>query len=127
MRNDDFKYKICGLDRVVEEHGSTFIAVRKIAWGVADDEEVDEKDIKVDIRKYYSTAAGEKMNKGISISESGTHELTKILLEEGYGDTEECIRALKDRSDFKEAANAAYDTTAEDSDDYLDPRELFLN
>ena len=40
-RDGEFKYKVCGLDRVIEEKGSAFIALRKIAWGCGEDEEPD--------------------------------------------------------------------------------------
>ena len=130
MSREEFKYKICGLDRVVEEKGSAFLALRKIAWGVGEDEEVeDEKDIKLDLRKYYSSGSGEKMNKGVSfMTEEGPSELVHILLEEGYGDTARCLEIIKDRANFKEAVTFVYDgPEGTDSEDVLDPRELFLN
>lgn len=126
MRSDEgFKYKLCGLDRIIEEKGSSFIAMREIAWGVGEHEEVDYDKIKIDIRKYFSTAEGEKMNKGISLTRECAGELAHVLLEENFGDTEKCLSILKERDDFKEAANNVYNTDKVPSE-YIDPRELFL-
>ena len=126
-RDGEFKYKVCGLDRVIEEKGSAFIALRKIAWGCGEDEEPDPSQIKLDIRKYYSSGEGEKMNKGVwFLSEEGGRELAHVLLEEGYGDTEHCIRILKERENFKDAATFIYDDDVLDEDNNLDPRKLFL-
>lgn len=122
----DFKYRICGLDRVVDEKGGAFIALRKIAWNVGPDDEVDESKIKLDIRKYYTTAEGEKMNKGVSLlTEDGAHELVHVMIDEGYGDTGKCLTMLKDRPDFKQGVNYAFGLESDDDmDDFFDPRTL---
>lgn len=126
----EFKYKVCDLDKVVDEKGSAFIALRKIAWNTDPDEDIEnisETEIKVDIRKYYTTAdGGEKMNKGVSfLTEEGVNELTHSLLEAGYGDSGKCLSVLKDRSDWKEAITFAYGLESEDDpDEFFDPRKL---
>lgn len=125
----EFKYKVCDLDRVVEERGSVFMALRRIAWGYAQDDEVENPDdIKLDLRKYYATSTGERMNKGVTfISDDGAHELVHVMLEEGYGDSERCIEILKERPNFKEAVQAVYFKDDEDNiDPDADPRKLFL-
>lgn len=122
----DLKYKVCGTDRIIDEKGSAFIALRKIAWGVGQDEEVeDESKIKTDIRKYYNTPDGERMNKGVSfLTEDGPHELVHVMLEEGYGDTSKCMAILKDRSDIKEAITFAYNLEPSEDNEFYDPRDL---
>lgn len=122
----EYKYKICGLDKVVDEKGSAFIALRKIAWGVGQDDEVDDAKVKLDIRKYYTTSDGERMNKGVSLlTDEGGNELTRALLEAGYGDSGECLSVLKDRSDWKQAITFAYGLESEDNaDEFFDPRKL---
>lgn len=125
---EDFSYKLCGINRIIEEKGSTFIAIREIAWGCDPDEEPDPDKIKIDIRKYFSTADGEKMNKGVSmLSRDGAHELAHILLEENFGDTERCISILRERPDFLEAVNNVYsEKKIHDTDGLIDPRKLFF-
>lgn len=125
-RNGEFKYKVCGLDRVVDEKGGAFIALRKIAWNVGPEDEVDESKVKLDLRKYYTTPEGEKMNKGVSfLTEEGPSELVHTLLEEGYGDSGKCLMIIKDRSDYKQAITFAYGLENEDdADDFFDPRKL---
>lgn len=122
----DLKYKICGTDRIIDEKGSAFIALRKIAWGVGQNEEVeDESKIKTDIRKYYNTPDGERMNKGVSfLTEEGPHELVHVMLEEGYGDTSKCMAILKDRSDIKEAITFVYNLEPSEDNEFYDPRDL---
>lgn len=122
----DLQYKICGTDRIIDEKGSAFIALRRIAWGVPQDAEVeDESKIKVDIRKYYNTPDGERMNKGVSfLTEEGPNELAHVLLEEGFGDTGKCIKILKDRDDIKEAITFAYDLEPTEDTKFYDPRDL---
>ena len=104
----EFVYKICGLDKVIDEKGSAFIALRGIAWNCSD-EEPDPSKIKLDIRKYYSSADGEKMSKGVSfLTDEGPHELVYALLEENYGDTKKCIDILRRRLGFKDAIVSIY-------------------
>ena len=80
----DFVYKVDpDFDYTIDEKGNTFIALRKIDWG-------DTGSYKLDLRKYYSTDKGEQMNRGVSfLTEDGPHELTKVLIEKGYGDPSE--------------------------------------
>ena len=60
MDNGNFKYAIDkDFDHTIDEKGNTFIALRKIAWG-------DSENYKLDLRKYYTTEDGERMNKGVS-------------------------------------------------------------
>lgn len=104
-KDEEFKFSIRGLDRIVEETGTTFMALRKIAWKYSDEDEVPEDKIKLDLRKYRVDESGnEIMQKGISFATpEGPSELVNILLEEGYGDTSKCLATLSKRGDFREA------------------------
>ena len=131
MRERNFgelQYKICGLDRIVDEKGSAFIALRKIAWNVGPDDEVDESKVKLDLRKYYTTAEGERMSKGVSfLTDDGPHELVHILTEEGYGNTTQVLGAIKERDDFNEAVASVFGLESKESNgdgEFYDPRDL---
>jgi hypothetical protein len=80
----EFSYSVdSDFDYTIDEKGNTFIALRKIDWG-------NKGDYKLDLRKYYASESGETMQKGVSfLTEDGPNELTKILLETGYGDANE--------------------------------------
>lgn len=130
---DSFQ-KIIGFDHVVQEHGNTYISVRKCTWG-------DNGDPKVDIRKYVTRTDGtEQMMKGCSLSEDGTNELTNVLVEEGYGDTERMLSSMQEREGFlKDLGRAAtgnnkdmlmkifpgenFDDEELDDEEYIDIRE----
>ena len=107
------------LDRIVEEKGNTYISFRKITWGP----EIDEEKEKLDIRKYYTNADGEEVvGKGVSfLTDEGPHELTKILLEEGYGHSDDIAEAIKNRDDYNDIVE---DITNNDnkSEGYFDPK-----
>jgi hypothetical protein len=115
----EFKYDIDQTfgDHVIEERNNTSIIMRKISWGSTGE-------YKLDIRKYLYTEEGERMNKGISITDEGANELTKELIGSGYGDTKEILKTLKSRDDFEESLNKLNDSDEEDSDEYYDPKEL---
>lgn len=113
----EFKYSFRGINRIVEERGNQFIRFAQIAWK-GEDEECEPNEIKYDLRKYTTDSDGnERMLKGVSfLSEEGPHELTHILVEEGFGNTEKIIDILKTRDDFKSAVESSYG-------DNIDPNE----
>lgn len=126
----EFTYSILeGFDHILEEKGNQYTSLRKISWN-------DNGTYKLDIRRYYTTPEGEeKMGKGISfMTDEGPAELINALLQEGYGDTAEVVRNLKDRDDFRSALNSVlnpedefYDKDTKDiKADYYDPKELLL-
>ena len=123
-KDGEFKFSKRGIDRIIEEKKSTFLALRQIAWNVADDEDVEPDKIKLDLRKYRTDESGKEiMQKGVSfMTEEGPHELVHVMLEENFGDTEKCIRILKDRSNFKDAVKAAYGEKVKD--DTFDLRDI---
>ena len=109
------------LDRIVEEKGNTYISFRKITWGP----EIDEEKEKLDIRKYYTNADGEEVvGKGVSfLTDEGPHELTKILLEEGYGHSDDIAEAIKNRDDYNDIVEAITNNDNK-SEGYFDPNRF---
>lgn len=82
-KDKEFSYEVDpNFDFVLEERANTFIGLRKIKWG-------SQSEAKLDIRKYRATEEGEMMMKGCSLSDEGANELTKILVQEGYGSDKE--------------------------------------
>ena len=125
----EFKYTVDpDFDYTIDEKGNTFIALRKIDWGNKDD-------FKLDIRKYYASETGETMSKGFSfLTEDGPHELTKVLLETGYGDPEEITNTIVyNRPDIlrkmckvisSDPSLSDMDLINDEDDDFYDPEEL---
>lgn len=122
----DFSYKIAeNFDFIISESNNSFVALRKIAWG-------DSVNYRLDIRKYYNTAEGERMSKGCSISDDAADELTKVLVENNYGDTRDILNGIKDRDDFMHSLVKVIgkenipDTDMEIKEsDYFDPNSIF--
>lgn len=117
-KDREFNYSFRGINRIVEERGNQFIRFAQIAWA-PESEEVDPSKIKYDLRKYTTDAEGnERMLKGVSfLSEEGPHELTNILIEEGFGKTSTILSNIKDRDDFKEAVSEVYGSKADSLDE----------
>ena len=106
-------------DHVIEERDNLSIIMRKISWG-------NSGEYKVDIRKYLDTEEGERMNKGISLTDNGANELAKELVSCGYGDTKEIIKALSKREDnladlLNQCNNESEDEDS-GSEEYYDPK-----
>ena len=108
-------------DHVIEERDNLSIIMRKISWGSSGE-------YKVDIRKYLYTEEGERMNKGISLTDNGANELAKELVSCGYGDTKEIIKALSKReenlADLLNQCNNESEDEDNGSEEYYDPKEL---
>lgn len=108
-------------DHVIEERDNLSIIMRKISWG-------NSGEYKVDIRKYLYTEEGERMNKGISLTDNGANELAKELVSCGYGDTKEIIKALSKReenlADLVNQCNNESEDEDNGSEEYYDPKEL---
>ena len=125
--SNEFKYEIDeNYDYTIDKKGNSFIALRKIKWGSSED-------YKLDLRNYYTSAEGERMNKGISfLTEDGPNELTRVLLETGYGEPDEIIDTIKNNrpdilSSLEKLVNNSSEENDEASDDeYYDPREAIL-
>lgn len=130
---DDFKYKVSEeCDEVFDEQGSMVLALRKISWG--------DSEPKLDLRKWFIGINGEVPSKGFTfLTEEGPHNLTKVLLKQGFGDTREVLETIKDRPDFENALEKAMgfkeltedniktDSNNEDDDtEYYDPKEFLI-
>ena len=69
---------------------------------------------------------GETPGKGFSfLTEEGPHELTDVLISNGYGHTKDILELLRDRDDFEESVKSIYGSDKDD-DEYFDPREALL-
>ena len=87
---------IDGFDFTVDEGSNTFIALRKVKWS-------ENGSPRLDLRKYMIDSNGnEVIQKGVGfITEEGPHELARVLVEQGYGHTDELLKSLVNRDDFK--------------------------
>ena len=124
------KYKIFeGADDIFDEKGSMFLAMRRVAWYSEGKEEPGEEKAKLELRKWLINKEGEEQpHKGFSfLTENGPHDLTKMLVQKGYGDTKELLIALKDREDFKESVEHMYDDNSENVSEYFDARSTLLS
>lgn len=128
----DFVYTMDpDFDYTIDEKGNTFIALRKIDWS-------NKGEYKLDLRKYYASESGETMSKGVSfLTEDGPHELTKVLVETGYGDDNELAEAIiKDRPYIVARIKSELENNqffanriekldfSNDEDEFYDPEEL---
>ena len=117
-------------DYTIDEKGNTFIALRKIDWG-------NKGEYKLDLRKYYASESGETMSKGVSfLTEEGPRELTKVLIETGYGDPEEITNAIVyKRPDIlkkmckvisSDPSLSDQDLINDEEENFYDPEELMM-
>lgn len=123
-----FEYEIDkDFDHIVDEKGNSFIALRKIQWG-------GKGDYKLDLRKWYINSNGEEtVGKGVSfLTEEGPHELTKTLVDNGYGHTNEILSGLYNRSDFEQCLQGLREgkdivnESVDSDEDYYNPEDLLL-
>lgn len=131
MADRGFEYSVdSDFDYTIDEKGNTFIALRKIDWG-------NKGDYKLDLRKYYASETGETMSKGLSfLTEDGPHELTKVLIETGYGNDDEVADAIIENRPYVvakikkeiESNPDKWDKIVaiddEDEENFYDPEEL---
>lgn len=111
-------------DHVFDERNNVFIALRKIVWGNG-----DKDNPKLDMRRWGIDADGnESPHKGFSfLTDDGPNELSRVLVEVGYGHTGELLGELSKRDDFKTQLNTivgenseVYDESVK-KEDYYDP------
>lgn len=125
-------------DRVFDEKGNESLNLRKIKWG-------EREKVHLDMRKWIASENGEVMGKGISfLTEDGPGELINVLIEEGYGHTQEIVKRLADREDFvptisdvlgetitdeqlERFKNNVIKYNAKDLDNVFDPRDMDLD
>lgn len=122
------RYKIFeGEDNIFDEKGSTFLAMRKIAWYSEGKEEPTVDKAKWDLRKWQANESGKDIPmKGFSfLTEEGPDDLTKMLVHNGYGKTRDILLELKERDDFRESVEHLGDDNT-DGDEYFDARTALL-
>ena len=124
--NLQYEFEDGSINRIIEERGNYFTAVRMVRWK-------PEADFKLDIRKYSSTEDGDTPLKGISfMTEEGPTELISALLEEGYGSTNEVANSIFTyRKDIVERISKleSGEITVDDGDEheeYFNAREMVL-
>jgi hypothetical protein len=118
------------LNEVFDEKGSMFLAMRRVQW-CEEGKEPEREKAKLELRKWRITPEGEeRADKGFSfLTEDGPDELTKVLVHNGYGNTKEILKELKERSDFENSVNTLFDSDDNDSGDgeYFDIRTALLD
>lgn len=122
---------------IVDERGNTYLMLAKFRW-------FGKGDFKLGLRTFYSNSNGETVGKGVSfLTEEGPHELTKTMLQEGYGHPQEIAETLRKyrpevigavidelndmTADEKATCEDAYancDDFSDDDEEMFDPEEL---
>ena len=129
-KKDNIGYKLYGdLGMIFDEKGSTFLAMRKVAWFNKDKGiEPSEEKAKLDMRKWTANDNGNDIPlKGFSfLTEEGPHSLTEALADNGYGKTPKLLNSLKKREDFEESVKHMYDEEDESGTEYFDARADLL-
>lgn len=112
---------------IFDEKGSTCGTVRKIQW-VKDGNEPDEEKAKIEIRKVYVNQEDEKVGKGYTFSTpDGPNELIVGMIEAGFGNTKDILKAVRTRKDFLDSAKTINDEDGKDYDgETFDMRDLLL-
>ena len=118
------------MNEIVDERGSTFIAMRKVQW-CEEGKTPEREKAKLEIRKWRITSEGEeRADKGFSfLTEEGPHELARALVHNGFGKTKVVLKELKTRDDFEDAVKHLYDKEESSNKDgeYFDIRTALLN
>lgn len=118
-------FKFGDLDATFDEKGSAFLALRKIQW-CKEGNEPDESLARLEIRKWRVQPDGsERADKGVAfLTPEGPHELTRVLVHEGFGNTSDILRELRVREDFKDAVTHINDEEDVGEGEYFDMRTL---
>lgn len=114
------------INNIFDEKDSSFLAIRKVQW-VKDGAEPDETKAKLEIRRWTVQDGKEVALKGCAfLTDEGPHNLTKALIQEGYGHTKEVLGELKHREDFKDAVEHLNDDESFGEGEYFDMRSILL-
>ena len=107
-------------DFIIEEGANSSVNMRRISW--------NGRPYKLDIRKYAYKDGAESPMKGVTLTDDGAHELTSVLIEQGFGSTKRIMKTLREREDFDPAMiEDDYDFTEgpkANEDEYFDPQQL---
>ena len=114
---------INGFDHIISERGNTYISLRKVKW-------TEDSEVKLDLRKYVTKSDGtEQMMRGCSFDDEAANELTRVLVDTGYGDTRDLIDSLRQREDFdssyEDSINGVSNSDTSDAE-YFDIRSEML-
>ena len=130
----DLKYTQHGdMDYILEEGNNMFTAMRVVSW-------TETGTPKLDVRKYFVDSEGnEKASKGIAFDPDGQgpRNLAVALVTENYGDTEDLLRAMRDRTDFQPSLVKVFNgqddmlqsvgiNPAEVANEYYDPTQTLF-
>lgn len=87
---------ILGIDDIFEEKGNRFSRFERVKWDPESDKSY------IDIRRYEMNAQNEEVaGKGFTfMTEDGPAELSKAIIRNDFGTTEEYIEELAKRDDF---------------------------
>lgn len=128
---NDLRYKIfAGEDDIFDEKGSTFCALRRVAWynAAKRDDEPTEDEAKWEVRRWKANDDGtDTANKGMTfLTEEGPHNLAEMLVDKGFGATKKLIGSIKKRDNFKDTVEHMYDEEEINSDEFFDARDELL-
>ena len=128
----NLKYKVfAGEYDIFDEKGSTFCALRRVAWWNADkrDDEPTADEAKWEVRRWKANDDGtDTANKGMTfLTEEGPHNLAEMLVDKGFGMTKKLIGSLKKRDNFKESVEHMYDEEEINGDEFFDARNELLS
>ena len=121
----DIHYIKFGDDHIFDEKGSKFLSLRKIQWITKDTDTEDESKSRLELRKWIVKPDGTEMpNGGFGfLTENGPDELTKLMVNQGYGKTKDILSGIVKRKDFEETVKN-YEKSDEDKEGYFDMRSL---
>lgn len=119
-----------GLNAIFDEKGSMYLALRRVQW-CSEDAQPDREKSKLELRKWRTTPEGEeRADKGFSfLTDNGPHELTHVLVRQGFGNTKETLKALKEREDFPDAVENLFkkdEKAKSSSGEFFDIRTALL-
>ena len=124
--NKDLKYKVFEDLGIVDEKGSQYIALRRVAWGNADELTKDKANLEL---RRWMVQEGNKEDRSMKgctfLTVDGPHNLAETLVERGFGSTKTLLNHLKEREDFKESVKHINDEETM-GDEYFDARSALL-
>ena len=126
----EFKYEVDkDFDYLIEERGTQAIFFRRVSW--------NDKDAKLELRKWYVDSTKETPGKGFSfMTEEGPHELIRVITDLGFGHTDEILENISKREDFpvavKKVLGKGIDEVVDEYDsveleEVYDPRSIDLD
>lgn len=101
-KSSDLEFKLRDEESkwIIEEHQNQMKVLQVGMWAKPD-EPIDPFRCKYETRTVYIGKDGnEIMGKGCSFSEEGINELTRVLVEQGKGNTKDLLTSMSERTDF---------------------------